>query len=163
MGFRASRVRWPEWVIGAGGVVLLAAMLLMPWYTLTLISGPPGPKFSVANQVDGWHGLPGVHWLLLVTVALALAGILFQAQRHAPAVPVTLCLLASIFGGLTALWLIVRVPIAPPGGREIGGWIGLLGAAAIAYGGFRSVRLEGINPADGPAEIPTAKLAGENR
>jgi hypothetical protein len=154
MRLHASRLRWPEWLIGAGGVVLLGAMLLMPWYQLTLTSGPPGPQYLVAQQVDGWHGLTGARWLLLITILLALSAAFFQAQRRAPAVPVTLCLLASIFAGLAVLWLFVRVAIDPPAGREIGGWIGLLAAAAIAYGGFASVRLEGIEPVDGPLDIP---------
>ena len=160
MGLRASRLRWPEWVIGAGGVVLLAAMLLLPWYTLTLASHPPGPIYLIPQQVDGWNGLRHARWLVLLTVLAALAAAFFQAQRRAPALPVTLCLLASILGGLTTIWLIVRVLIDPPGGRGIGGWIGLLGAAAIAYGGFASVRKEGIARVDAPTEIPTVDLAG---
>ena len=79
---------------------------------------------------------------------------------RAPALPVTLSVLASILGGVSVLWLIIRVLIDPPGGRGIGGWVGLLGAAAITYGGFASVRLEGIAPEDGPAEIPTVELTG---
>jgi hypothetical protein len=160
MGLHASRIRWPEWVIGAGGIVLLVAMLLMPWYTFTLSSHPPGPIYLIPQQVDGWNGLHTSHWLLLVTVLSALAAIFFQAQRRAPAIPVTVCLLASLLGGLSTIWLIVRVIIDPPGGRGIGGWIGLIGAAAIAYGGYRSVRMEGIARVDAPTEIPTIDLGG---
>jgi hypothetical protein len=159
MGLRASRLRWPEWVILGGGVVLLAAMLLLPWYTLTLSSQPPGTIFLIPKQVDGWNGLNTARWLLLITVLAALAAAFLQAQRRAPALPVTACLLASVLGGVTTLWLIVRVLIDPPGGRGIGGWIGLLGAAAIAYGGLASLRLEGIARADAPTEIPTVDLA----
>jgi hypothetical protein len=158
MGLRTSRLRWPERLIGAGGVVLLAAMVLLPWYTLTLSSQPPGPIALIPQQVDGWNGLHSARWLLLVTVLAALAAAFFQAQRRAPALPATMCLLASVLGGVSTVWLIVRVLIAPPGGRGIGGWIGLLGAAAITYGGLASVRLEGIARADGPPEIPTIDL-----
>lgn len=160
MRLRASRLRWPEWLIGAGGVVLLAAMLLLPWYQLTLASGGAGPKYYVPQKVDGWHGLSNSHWLLVVTILVALATAFFQAQRRAPAIPVTLSLFASLLGGASVLWLIVRVVIDPPGGREIGGWIGLLAAAAIAYGGYASLRAEGIAREDAPAEIPTVDLAG---
>ncbi len=158
MGLRPSRLRWPEWVIGAGGVVLLVAMVLMPWYTLTLSSHPPGPIFLVPQQIDGWHGLKIAHWLLLVTALMALAASFFQAQRRAPALPVTLALFAALLGGVSTLWLIVRL-IDPPGGRGIGGWIGLLGAAAVAYGGYASLRMEGIAPVDAPTQIPTIDLA----
>lgn len=142
-----------------GGVVLLAATLLLPWYTLTLSSQPPGPTYQVPQQVDGWNGLSGGRWLILLTVLVAFAAAFLQAQRRAPALPVTVCLFASLLGGVTVIWLIVRVLIAPPGGRGIGGWIGLLGAAAIADGGFFSVRMEGIGRADAPPEIPTVDLA----
>ncbi len=160
MGLRASRLRWPEWVIGAGGVVLLAAMLLMPWYTLTLRSQPPGPIYLIPQQVDGWNGLHTSHWLLVLTVLGALSAAFFQAQRRAPALPVNLCLLASALAALTVIWLIIRVLIAPPGGRGLGGWIGLLAAAAITYGGYKSVRMEGIARVDAPTEIPTIDLVG---
>jgi hypothetical protein len=161
MRLRTSRLRWPEWVLGAGAVVLLAAMLLLPWYTLTLSSHPPGPIFLIPEQVDGWNGLHASHWLLLVTVLVALAAVFLQAQRRAPALPVTFAVFASILGGVSTIWLVVRVLIDPPGGRGIGGWIGLLGAAAIAYGGYASVRMEGIARVDAPTEIPTIDLAGQ--
>jgi hypothetical protein len=113
----------------------------------------------VSQVLDGWNGLHHAHWLLLATILMALAAAFFQAQRRAPALPLTLSLLASLLGGASTLWLIVRVLANPPGGREIGGWIGLVAAGAIAYGGFASVRMEGIDAADGPAEIPTISLA----
>ena len=161
MRFVCSRLRWPEWLIGAGAVVLLAAMLLLPWYTLTPASGGSGPRYFIPQKVDGWNGLSHSHWLLLVTILLGLAAAVFQATRRAPAVPVTLCLFASLFGGLSALWLVYRFLIDPSGGREIGGWIRLIGACAIAYGGFESIRMEGIAPRDAPAEIPVIPLSGE--
>ena len=159
MGFRASRLRWPEWLLGAGGLLLLIAMFLMSWYTLTLSTRPPGPIALIPQQIDGWHGLQVGHWFLLVAALLALATAFFQAQRRAPALPVTLCVLASTLGGVCVLWLIIRVLIAPPGGRGMGGWIALLAAAAITYGGFESVRHEGIAPEDGPAQIPRIDLS----
>jgi hypothetical protein len=154
-----KRVRRPEWIVGVGGVVLLAAMLLFPWYTLTAGSPPPGPRYFISYSVDGWTGLTNAHWLLLVTIVIALALVFFQARERAPAVPVTLSLIAGVFGGLTAIWLIYRVLIDPPGGsRQFGGILGLLAALAITYGGWSSLRLEGTLPEDGPAEIPTVGL-----
>ncbi len=139
--------------------MLLGSMLLLPWFTLTAVSGPPGPQYLVKSSVDGWHGLRHAHWLLLVTILIAFALVFFQATRRAPAVPVTFSWFAVALGGLSALWLIYRVLINPPGGsRELGGFIGLFGALAITSGGYASLRLEGIAPADGPVEIPTVRL-----
>jgi hypothetical protein len=142
-------------------VLLLAAMLLVPWYTLTLTSGPAGPQYFIPQQVDGWHGLTVGRWVLLLTVLVALATAFFQAQRRAPALPATLAVLAGPLGVLSALWLIVAVLIDPPGGRGIGGWIALLASVAIAYGAYASARMEGVAPEDGPTEIPTIDLAGQ--
>jgi hypothetical protein len=154
-----KRLRWPEWVVGVGGLVLIASMLLLPWYTLTSVSGPPGPQYFVKASVDGWNGLHHAHWLVLVTVLVAIALFFFQAGRRAPAIPVTISVFAAILGGLSSLWLIYRVLINPPGGSaKLGAFIGLLAALAIAYGGYASMRMEGIAPSDAPAEIPTVRL-----
>ena len=143
---RLDRVRWPEWLIGAGGVVLLVAALALPWY---------------AHSTNGWHGLRHAHWLIVVCVALAFAVLVVQASRSSPAIPVTLTLFAGLVGGLTAVWLIYRVLISPPGGdRMVGGFVALLGACAIAYGGWRSLRFDGIAEGDAPREIPTVHVGG---
>jgi hypothetical protein len=156
-----SRLRWPEWVIGAGGALLLIALLLLPWYALTIASAPPGPKYFSTRSVNGWHGLTHAHWLVLVTIIAALAVVFLQARERAPALPVAATVIAAPLAFATLVWLIVRVWIAPPGGRGIGGWIALIGTAAILYGAYRSFRLEGIAAKDAPAEIPTVKLGGE--
>jgi hypothetical protein len=162
MGLDSARLRRPEWIVGAGGVVLLASMLLLPWYQLTQSSPPPGPRYFVTSSVDGWNGLSHARWLILATVLAAFALVFFQASRRAPALPATLSLLTGALGGLTVLWLIYRVLISPPGGdRKAGAILGLLSACAIAYGGYGSLRQEGITPADGPSEIPTIGLGGE--
>lgn len=161
MHLRFSRLRWPEWMVGAGGVVLLGSMLLLPWYELTRGTPGPPPKYFITVSVDGWHGVGLARWLMLLTVLAALAVVFFQAGERAPALPVAATLFAVPLAAVTMVWLIVRVWIVPPGGREIGGWIGLVGAAAVAYGGYRSIRMEGIAAADSPAEIPTVRLDAE--
>ncbi len=138
---KLARVRWPEWLIAAGSAVLLASMLALPWY---------------AHSVNGWNGLRHSGWLLVVSAGTGLALLVLQAALRAPAVPVTITLFAALLGGASVVWLIYRVLISPPGGdRLAGGFIGLLGAAAIAYGGWRSLRLEGIAEGDAPPAIPT--------
>jgi drug/metabolite transporter (DMT)-like permease len=142
MSFEVSRLRRGEWIVGAGSVVLLASILLLPW-------------FGHKHAHNGWNGLRNSHWLLVVTLILALALVFFQATRRAPGVPSALSAFVAIFGTVTAGWLVYRVGIAPPSGRKAGGWLALVGALAIAYGGFSSLRREGIAPKDAPAVIPT--------
>jgi hypothetical protein len=148
-------------VIGLGGLLLLLALLVMPWYALAISSVPPGPRYFSTQTVDGWHGLAHAHWLVLVTVLAALAVVFLQARERAPALPVAFTVIAAPLALLTLVWLIVRVWISPPGGREIGGWIALLATATILFGAYKSFRLEGIAAKDAPVEIPTVKLGGE--
>jgi hypothetical protein len=142
MSFDVSRLRGGEWIVGAGSAVLLASMLLLPW-------------FAGSRTIDGWNALTHFRWLAAVTLAIAAGLLFFQATRAAPAVPATLSLLVMFFGAATAAWLVFRVGIDPTGGRKIGGWIGLAGALALTYGGYLSLRLEGISARDAPAVIPT--------
>jgi hypothetical protein len=166
-GLRANRIRWPERLAGVSAVVLLVALLLFSWFTFPpRASGGLGPKYYVVGtSEDGWHGLAHAHWLLLVTVLAALGLVLFQAARPAPPVPVTFSLLVMLLGGLSTLWLIIRVLLDPPGGRDFGGWLGLFSAAVLTWAGYMSVRIEGIAPQDTPQDIPTIgldELASQN-
>src|SRR5438270_11110569 len=98
---RFSRLRWPEWIIGVGALLLLASLVLMPWYALLLVSPPPGPRYFSTRSVDGWHGLTHAHWLVLLTVLAALAVLFFQARERAPALPVALTVIAVPLAALT--------------------------------------------------------------
>ena len=160
MHLRFSRLRWPEWLIGAAGLLMLVSMLLLPWYTLTSATVGPPPRYFVAVSVDGWHGLTHARWLILVTILAALAVVFFQARERAPALPIAFTQIAAILAALTVAWLIYRVWIDPPGGRGIGGWIAMLSAAAILYGSYCSFRVEGIAEQDAPHEIPTVRVEG---
>ena len=42
---------------------------------------------------------------------------------------------------------------------RVGAYLGLVSALAILYGGFASMRQEGIAPQDAPAEIETIRLS----
>src|SRR5436305_7871596 len=127
MSFDLSRLGRGEWIVGAGSLVLLASMLLLPWFGGTL-------------TVDGWNGLSHFRWLAVVMLAMSLALLFFAATRRAPALPVTLSLFVAVLGAATTAWLIYRVAIDPTAGRKLGGWIGLAGSAAITYGGISAMR-----------------------
>lgn len=154
-GFESSRLRRGEWIVGAGSLVLLASMVLIPWYGLTRASGGSGPSYFVAYSVDGWNGLTHGHWLVVLTVAVGFGLFFFQGTRKAPALPVTLSLFVTVLGVLTTLWLLYRDFISTAGGLKLGAIIGLLSAGAVAAGGWDSLHTDGIAAKDAPAEIPT--------
>jgi hypothetical protein len=163
MHLKFSRLRWPEWLIGAAGLLLLISMLLLPWFQLTTVTPGPPPRYFVATSVDGWHGLTHARWLILLTVLAAFAVVFFQARERAPALPMALTQITAVLTVPTVAWLVYRVLIDPPGGRQIGGWVALLSATAMFVGCYRSFRLEGIAEADAPHQIPTIGLGERHR
>ena len=158
MDLRPSRLRLGEWIAGGGAVLLLVFMFALSWFT-----GRPAGAGSSSGQstsLDGWQGLTHLRWLVLLTIVLALALVWLQATRRRPALPVTLSLFAMLLGGVTVLALLYRVVVDPPDGLsvEAGAYLGLAAAVAITYGGYKSLRTEGIAPADAPAQIETVRL-----
>jgi hypothetical protein len=143
---RPDRLRGPEWLIATGGVLLLVAMLALPWF-----HARPG-------SVNGWHGITNLRWVLVVTVALALGTGLAQLTRRSPAIPVTLTLFAGLAGIASLVVLIYRVLASPPGGSRLaGGFVGLVAAIAIVYGAWRSLRSDSAPEADTPRDIPVVR------
>jgi hypothetical protein len=112
----------------------------------------------VSTSEDGWNGLSHGHWLILITLLAAFALFFLQAMRRSPAIPVTLSAIVTILAGLSTIWIIIRVPIDPPAGRDFGGWLALISSIALTWGGYESLRTEGIDPQDGPGEIPALKV-----
>lgn len=160
MGFDSSRLRRGEWIAGTGAVLLLAFMFLLKWYGLKGSIAPTASTLGVSTSVNAWNGLTNLRWLMLVTILVTLVLVYFQGTRRAPAIPVTLSLFTMLLGGLTLLLLIYRVLINEPGpgdlvSTKVGAYLGLLAAAAITYGGYSSLRTEGIAPKD---TVPVEEL-----
>ncbi len=159
MDFRASRLRSGEIIAAIAAVILLVDLLAPSWYS---VGGAPGPS------VTGWEALTVMRWLILVTVAVALALAWFQATRRAPALPSSLSVIATVLGTITTLTLIWRVVISLPGpdgpagsiSAEVGAYVGLVSALLLAAGALWSLREE--DPPD-PARnqaIPVVPLRG---
>jgi hypothetical protein len=165
MGFDPSRLRRGELLVGAGAVVLPASMFLLKWYGLSGQPAPTGAKLGSSTSVNGWHALTTIRWLELVTVVCGLWLVYLQASRRAPALSVTLSVIVTVLSFLTSLALLYRVLINEPGPVSLvelkpGAYVGLLAAIAITYGGYRSMRQEGIADRDAPAEIETVRVNG---
>ena len=137
-----GRLRDGEWIAGAGGVALLAAMLLH-WYGLGGLA-----------EATAWQAF-GVLDVVLALLALAPLALAFtQATRSSPSVPVAFSVVATLAGALAALLILIRI-VDQPGPNEIvdvqlGAWLGFLAALVIAGGGWRSMRVEPIPGAPDP-------------
>ena len=163
MGFQWSRLRRGEIVAGVAAVVLLASMFVLPWYGYKGDLAPLAARLGVSTSRDAWNSLSTTRWLMLLTIAAALALVYLQGTRPSPALPATFSLFVTLLAWLTALVLIYRVLINMPGpndvvSRDVGGFVGLLASIVIACAGYRSLRAEGIAPQDAPKDIPTIHL-----
>ena len=163
MRFQRSRLRWPEIVAGVAAVVLLLSMFLLPWYGYKGDLAPLAARLGVSTSGNAWHSLSTTRWLLLLTIAAALALVYLQGTRRSPALPAAFSVFVWLLGSITALVLIYRVLINVPGpndvvSRDVGAYIGLLASIVIAGAGYRSLREEGIARQDAPKDIPTVHL-----
>ena len=163
MKFDPSRLRRGELIVGGGAVVLALALFVLPFYGVSGTFAPTLASEGQATSFDGWHGLLHLRWLVLIAVLAALALVWFQATRRAPAIPVTSGLIVMLLALLTALALIWRVLIDPPGGDldvRWGGYVALVGSLAMFYGGYLSMRQEGLGDRDVRTEIEIVRLPG---
>jgi len=133
MQHTTTRIHRGEVVAGLAAALLLALLFLTPWFRFG--SG------AAHADADGWHGLPTLRWLLVVTALTGLSLVTSQATRRAPALPVTLSVITTMLGALTTLALIIRLP-TDSGSPRVGAFAGLLAAAALTVGGFLSLRRE---------------------
>ena len=102
MDFHPSRLRRGEVLAGVGAVLLLVFVLALKWYG------------HGDHSLTGWQALTNLRWLVIVTIACALALTITQATRRSPAVPATLSVIVTVLGLITVLALIYRVLIDPP-------------------------------------------------
>jgi hypothetical protein len=183
-GLQPARLRWPEWLVGSGGALLLVFLFGVNWFGLRSGSfginingtGPlaggrgtiPAHLIRYADGLTGWDSFSVLRWFLLATALLALSLALTQAAFRAPAVPVSLAVIAFVVSLITFVWLAVRLVFAGPGGgtdllaHRPGAWLALGANGMVVIGALWSLRVEGIRPEDGPGEIPlvTAAPAG---
>lgn len=157
MSFDLRRLRLGE-RIAAVGAVLLLGDLFLDWYGVRLQSLLPSSNSPTQNAFSALHLLSPL-LLVLVLTALALA-VLTAVQR-----PVSLSLAAgtilTALAGVMTLLVLYRVVVNEPGRDDfttprVGAWLGLVLCAAIAYGGYRSLREEGTGFKDAKAHAERA-------
>jgi hypothetical protein len=130
------RLRAGEWIAALSGVVLLVSLFL-PWYG----AGPDG-------DASGWEALAAVDIALALVAAFGVSLLVITASQRVPAVPIALSAIVTLVGLLGVLLVLIRLANTPDGfdGRELGVWLGLLGAIGIAAGGWISMRDERLSP-----------------
>ncbi|HEX6653130.1 MAG TPA: hypothetical protein VF072_10335 [Thermoleophilaceae bacterium] len=141
---------------GVGGIVLLISLFL-PWYGVSVnVAG-----FSASENASGWEVFSAIDIILFAIAVVAIALVALKALDQVPAeTPVPLILLG--LGALAVLLIIYRLIDSPAPSdlpdevdvsRKIGIFIGLIGAAGIAYGGWRA-NMESPSAQPAPAATP---------
>jgi hypothetical protein len=164
MGFLMWRVRGGEWIVGLSSLALLVVMFFVPWYGLTGTFAATAQSLGQSTSSDGWVGVGGLRWLLLLVILVGLLSMWFQATRPAPALAVSFTVAAVPLATLAVIGLIFRVLIDPPspsGYLEVkgGAYAGLVLSIAILVGAYVSLREDGIHENDAPQSIETLRLA----
>ena len=136
-----STLRYGELVGAIGGLGLLVAGFL-PWYSA-------GGKDATA-----WHAFSVTDIVLAAAAVVALSVAICVLFRISVSYPVAGSSVATGFGLVAALLIVIRM-IDPPGSGdpsvEIGAWLGLVAAIAITIGGYLGMQ---------PLKAPTAASAG---
>jgi hypothetical protein len=130
-----GRLRDGEWIAGAGGVALLAAMSLH-WYG----AGP--------FELTAWQAFDVLDVVLALLALVPLGLVVTQATRRSPSIPVAFSVLSTLAGMLAALLILYRI-VNQPGPNDLvevqaGAWLGFAAAVVVAAGGWRSMRVEPI-------------------
>ena len=172
MEFDASRLRSGELIAGVSAVLLFIFMFVS-WYGLKVNTAGLGSVALPAVGYDAWDAFSVIDLILLLTVIVALALVVMQATQRSPAIPVSLSVITTTLAGLSVLLILFRI-IDPPSmvdvpavidahldrTLDLGVYLGLVASLGILYGGYRSMRIEGLAPRDARTEIETIKLGG---
>jgi hypothetical protein len=141
-----ARLRFGDWVMGLGGLAVLAVMFL-DWY------GPPDELLYASSelQYNAWEAFALTDVILALGALLAIAAAVMTAAHPTAAVPLALASLGSVIS-IIALVLVAFRVIWPPDvfpdevpfdtAREAGAWLGLVATSILAGGCLASIRDE---------------------
>jgi hypothetical protein len=144
--------------VAAGSAILLFIFMFFDWFGFE-VSGVPGFSGTVPGSAgNAWDELNFIPIVLLVAVlaALVMVGLRLADSVGEPVVP--LSTVVTVLGVISVLLILYRI-VDPPSGSSYGGvsvdtnlqvgiFLGLLSAAGIAYGGYSTMREEGITFGD---------------
>ncbi len=151
-----SKLRTGELVAAVGGVVLLVAMFFVNWYEISGFGGlieQFGNAVGVDTGIKAWDGQGFLGTIAnLVILAAAVAAIalaVLTATSRSPGLPVAASALTAGLG-IGAVVMILGRMVFQPGPNEVvdlkfGILLALIGAAVVAYGGWRSMQEEGTS------------------
>jgi hypothetical protein len=174
-----SKVRGGQAIAAAGGIVLLISLLFLNWYQVQLVSvDTPLGGFSANGDFGAWdgQGFTGtIANLIMLAAGIAAVGLaVLTATSRTVALPVAASALTAGLGFAAVVMAVLRILFQPgPNGLvdlKFGIFLALIGAVAVAYGGWQSMQEEGTTfeqardqlqgrVGDGPERAPGAPAA----
>jgi len=146
-----SKLRGGELIAAIGGVVLLVALLFLNWYGVGGSVETGFGEIEVGGEFGAWDG-QGFFGTLANLVILA-AGVfavglaILTATSRTVALPIAASALTALLGFGAVLMVLLRMLFQPGEGEfvdlEFGIYLALIGAIAVAYGGWQSMKEEG--------------------
>jgi hypothetical protein len=147
-----------EKIAGGSAILLFIFMFFFNWFGVE-VSDVNGFSGTISGEGgSAWDALELIRFVLLLTVigALVLVGLRLSDSTYEP--PVPLSTVITVLGVISVLLILFRI-IDPPTFAEVGGisfdatlkvgiFLGLLSAAGIAYGGYTTMREEGVTFGD---------------
>lgn len=144
--------------IAGGSAIALFIFMFFNWFGAE-VSGVNGFSGSVSGEAgNAWDTLDFIPIVLLITViaALVMVGLRLADSVYEPPVPMST--LVTVLGVISVLLILFRI-VDPPTFASFGGvsvdatlsvgiFLGLIAAGGIAYGGYSTMREEGITFGD---------------
>lgn len=144
--------------IAGGSALLLFIFMFFDWFGVE-VSGVGGFSGSVPGEGgSAWEALDFIPIVLLITIiaALVLAGLRLADSAYEPPVPMSV--VVTVLGVISVVLIVFRI-IFPPSFGDFGGvsvdatlslgiFLGLIAAGGIAFGGYSTMKEEGITFGD---------------
>jgi hypothetical protein len=147
-----GRLRTGELIAAVSGVALLIVMFL-PWFGVDFGGGEAleglGVDVSVpevSEDFNAWESFDFIDLVLFVTAVVAIGLGVAAAMSQQVNLPVATSAIVAGLGILATVLVIYRI-LDPVGeaDRKFGLFLGLIAAAGVAYGGWRSMQEEGTS------------------
>ena len=157
-----TKLRLGEVIAGASAILLFLVMFLH-WYggkSVTVFG-----RTVSAGGASAWQVYSYTDLLLFLLIIVTLAMVLLSATQRSVALPLSLNVFVTGFGGLMTLIVLYRVAINQPGpsdflSAKFWGYVGILLTAGIAAGAFLAMREEGTSFGDAAQRLKGATGGG---
>ena len=162
------RLRIGEWILGIGGVLLLASTFL-DWYDVDSRQDVEGPHsagvLTAWGSLSAWEAFSVIDLLVALLALLAIGSAAMAAAHHTPAVSLAMASLSLLLGMVTLVALLVRAFALPDFALDgvripeddvsvaAGLWLGLGACALTAIGALVAMRDERF-PAAARIDVP---------